>query len=132
MTGSGIAPFFPIPTQPAGYALPFHIFLFVVRIFFLVPIAIAYFLLLAWLPIGSFGKKAVLWSMLGVPGIWWIDLGVDGVKKGYDIFESPLNKTCADMLQLSWPEPAEASSPWLCHCFFLHIADRCSLPGCHL
>lgn len=83
-TGSGIAPFFPIPTQPAGYALPFHAFLFVVRIFFLVPISVAYFLLLSWLPIGSLGKKAVLWCMLGVPGIWWIDLGVDGVKKGYD------------------------------------------------
>lgn len=80
--GSGIAPFFPIPTQPAGYALPLHVFLFVVRIFFLVPIALAYFLLLSWLPIGSFGKKAVLWCILGVPGIWWIDLGVDGVKKG--------------------------------------------------
>ncbi|KAG9965488.1 putative vacuolar protein sorting protein Vps66, partial [Aureobasidium melanogenum] len=80
--GSGIAPFFPIPTQPAGYALPFHAFLFVVRVFFLVPITVAYFLLLSWLPIGSLGKKAVLWCMLGVPGIWWIDLGVDGVKKG--------------------------------------------------
>ena len=82
-TGSGIAPFFPIPTQPAGYALPVHVFLFVVRIFFLVPLTLAYFLLLSWLPIGSLGKKAVLWCMLGVPGIWWIDLGVDGVKKGY-------------------------------------------------
>jgi hypothetical protein len=87
-TGSGIAPFFPIPTQPAGYALPFHVLLFAVRIFFLIPVTAAYFLLLSWLPIGSLGRKAVLWCMLGIPGIWWIDLGVDGVKKGW-VFSCP-------------------------------------------
>lgn len=27
-------------------------------------------------------KKAILWLILGIPGIWWIDLQVDGVKKG--------------------------------------------------
>ena len=27
-------------------------------------------------------KKAILWMILGIPGIWWIDLQVDGVKKG--------------------------------------------------
>lgn len=27
-------------------------------------------------------KKAVLWMILGIPGIWWIDLQIDGVKKG--------------------------------------------------
>ncbi|KAL1305847.1 hypothetical protein AAFC00_004003 [Neodothiora populina] len=80
--GSGIAPFFPIPTQPAGVALPFHVFLFVVRVTILLPFSLLYFLVLAWLPIGSLGKKAALWVMLGVPGIWWIDLAVDGVKKG--------------------------------------------------
>jgi hypothetical protein len=123
MKGSGIAPFFPIPTQPAGYALPFHVFLFVVRIFFLVPIALAYFLILSWLPIGSFGKKAVFWSMLGVPGIWWIDLAVDGVKKGYDHPRYLLTRIYTDMLQLSWQEPTEAPSPWLCHCCILHVSD---------
>jgi hypothetical protein len=132
MTGSGIAPFFPIPTQPAGYALPFHLFLFVVRVFFLVPIAIAYFLLLSWLPIGSLGKKAVLWSMLGVPGIWWIDLGVDGVKKGYDRYGYLSIITHTNVLQLSRPKSKETPSPWLCHCLLIHVSDRCSLPGCHL
>ncbi|KAI9926372.1 hypothetical protein MW887_004136 [Aspergillus wentii] len=28
------------------------------------------------------GKKASLWCILGVPSIWWIDLQVDGVRKG--------------------------------------------------
>ncbi|KAI9659467.1 MAG: hypothetical protein M1821_001725 [Bathelium mastoideum] len=81
--GSGIAPFFPVPTQPAGAFLPFYLFLFAVRIPFLVTFTIAYFLIFQWLPIGSLGKKAALWLMIGTPGIWWIDLQIDGVKKGY-------------------------------------------------
>lgn len=44
---------------------------------------VTYFGLLQWLPIGSLGRKASLWLILGVPGIWWIDLQIDGVKKGY-------------------------------------------------
>jgi len=43
---------------------------------------LAYFLVFAWLPIGSFGKKAALWMILGTPGIWWVNLQVDGLKKG--------------------------------------------------
>ncbi|KAI9843623.1 MAG: Ancient ubiquitous protein 1 [Sclerophora amabilis] len=31
---------------------------------------------------GSLFKKAFLWSMLGVSGVWWIDLQIDGVKRG--------------------------------------------------
>jgi 1-acyl-sn-glycerol-3-phosphate acyltransferase len=27
-------------------------------------------------------KKAILWMILGIPGIWWIVLQIDGVKKG--------------------------------------------------
>ncbi len=38
--------------------------------------------MLQWLPIGSLGKKASLWLILGAPGVWWIDLQIDGVKKG--------------------------------------------------
>ncbi|KAJ6188133.1 hypothetical protein N7519_003041 [Penicillium mononematosum] len=63
--GSGIAPFLPIPVESLGLQAP--------------P---SYFLILQWLPIGSLGKKAALWCILGVPSIWWIDLQVDGVRKG--------------------------------------------------
>ena len=48
----------------------------------LLTVTLSYFCVLQWLPIGSLGKKAALWVILGVPGIWWIDLQVDGVKKG--------------------------------------------------
>ena len=81
--GSGIAPFFPIPTEPSGIYLPLHIFLFLFRLPFLLTVALSYFVVLQWLPIGSLGKKACLWSILGVPGVWWIDLQIDGVRKGY-------------------------------------------------
>ena len=50
----------------------------------LLTFALSYFIVLQWLPIGVLGKKAALWSILGIPGIWWIDLQIDGVKKGYE------------------------------------------------
>ncbi|KAL9124686.1 MAG: hypothetical protein Q9217_006005 [Psora testacea] len=80
--GSGIAPFLPISTQPSGIYLPFHIFLFLIRLPILFSVILSYFFVLQWLPIGSLGKKASLWLILGTPGVWWIDLQIDGVKKG--------------------------------------------------
>lgn len=82
LKGSGIAPFFPISSLPSGLYLPFHVFLFLVRLPILLTVTLSYFFVLQWLPIGSLGKKASLWLMLGVPGVWWIDLQIDGVKKG--------------------------------------------------
>ncbi|KAF6228773.1 hypothetical protein HO173_011620 [Letharia columbiana] len=80
--GSGIAPFFPIPTQSSGIYLPFHLFLLLIRLPILLTATLSYFFVLQWLPIGSLGKKASLWLILGAPGVWWIDLQIDGVKKG--------------------------------------------------
>ncbi|KAB8069763.1 hypothetical protein BDV29DRAFT_182186 [Aspergillus leporis] len=80
--GSGIAPFLPIPSQPAGFQLPLRVFLFCFRLPLFIFVCLGYFLVLQWLPIGSLGKKASLWCILGVPSIWWIDLQVDGVRKG--------------------------------------------------
>jgi 1-acyl-sn-glycerol-3-phosphate acyltransferase len=81
-TGSGIAPFFPVTSQPAGIYLPVHIFLFVLKLPIFITVATTYFVFLQWLPLGSLAKKAMLWMILGIPGIWWIDLQIDGVKKG--------------------------------------------------
>ncbi|KIX07912.1 uncharacterized protein Z518_02566 [Rhinocladiella mackenziei CBS 650.93] len=80
--GSGIAPFLPIPTESAGLRLPFHFFLFICRVPLMLVFALSYFLILQWMPIGVLGRKASLWCILGIPGIWWIDLQIDGVKKG--------------------------------------------------
>jgi len=89
-TGTGIAPFFPIAAQPSGIYLPFHFFLFIVRVPILFTVICFYLLIFSWLPIGSLGKKAVLWVILGIPGIWWIDIRIDGVKRGYEHTSSPL------------------------------------------
>ncbi|KAL4941283.1 hypothetical protein BDV06DRAFT_5328 [Aspergillus oleicola] len=82
--GSGIAPFLPVPLQPAPGCcpLPIRAFLFCIRLPFFVFVCASYFLILQWLPIGSLGKKASLWCILGIPTIWWVDLQVDGVRKG--------------------------------------------------
>ncbi|KAJ5160911.1 uncharacterized protein N7482_007915 [Penicillium canariense] len=81
-TGSGIAPFLPIPGEPLGLQGPLRVFLFCFRLPLFLFVTLTYFLILQWLPIGSLGKKTALWCILGVPSIWWIDLQVDGVKKG--------------------------------------------------
>ncbi|CZT08369.1 probable vacuolar protein sorting protein Vps66 [Rhynchosporium agropyri] len=80
--GSGIAPFFPVSSTPAGIYFPVYLFLFLFRLPFFITVATTYFLFLQWFPLGSLFKKAILWMMLGIPGIWWIDLQIDGVKKG--------------------------------------------------
>ncbi|KAF2456584.1 hypothetical protein BDY21DRAFT_372650 [Lineolata rhizophorae] len=80
--GSGIAPFFPVPTQPSGLRLPLHVFLFCVRVPLVFAGLLFYVLVLTWLPIGNLLKKATLWFVLGVPGIWWVDLQLDGVRRG--------------------------------------------------
>ncbi|KAJ5826420.1 hypothetical protein N7474_003558 [Penicillium riverlandense] len=80
--GSGIAPFLPIPSEPVGLQAPLRFFLFCFRLPLLIFVTVSYFLVLQWLPIGSLGKKAALWCILGVPSIWWIDLQIDGVRKG--------------------------------------------------
>lgn len=80
--GSGIAPFFPVSSQPAGIYLPLHIFLFLIKLPIFISVAATYFIFLQWFPLGSLFKKGMLWMILGVPGVWWIDLQIDGVKKG--------------------------------------------------
>lgn len=81
--GSGIAPFFPIsPPATSVLLLPWNAFLFFLRIPFLV---FAWFVWLAftqWTPPGTLLRKANLWCIIGIPGIWWIDLQVDGVRRG--------------------------------------------------
>lgn len=83
MLGSGIAPFLPISGRSSGIYLPFYIFLLLFRLPILILVSLTYFVILQWLPIGPLGRKASLWLIIGIPGIWWIDLQIDGVKKGY-------------------------------------------------
>lgn len=131
--GTGIAPFFPIPTTPSGSALPFHIFLFIIRVPLLIFFMLAYFVVFAWLPIGSLGRKAALWCILGIPGIWWVDLQIDGVKKGYELKQflgHHLSSNHAQPLQLSHIQdhPRPTSSYLFNHRRFVHFSTRQHLP----
>ncbi len=83
--GSGIAPFLPVPREPAGLYLPFHVFLALFRLSLEIPFAITYFLVLQWLPFAkssSVVTKCALGAILGISGLWWTDLQIDGVKRG--------------------------------------------------
>ena len=80
--GTQIAPFLPIVVARATFQSFYGALLFAIRFPFFVSLCVPYFLVFHWLPIGSFCRKAWLWSILLVSGVWWIDLQVEGVKKG--------------------------------------------------
>lgn len=63
--------------------MPVQIFLLLLRLPILISLLLTYFAVLQWMAIGSFVRKASLWLILGLAGVWWIDLQIDGVKKGY-------------------------------------------------
>ncbi|TPX18294.1 uncharacterized protein E0L32_011792 [Thyridium curvatum] len=80
--GSGISPFIPVKT-PSTFlsALP-RVFIFLFRLPFFLAYAAVYFLVLRWLPLPLVARKLLLWGVMGIPGIWWVDLQLDGVKRG--------------------------------------------------
>lgn len=85
--GTAIAPFLPVPSPPASVVLtPIYTFLFLFRAPFVLSLTVFYFGVLEWLPVGGAIKYVVLWLLLGVTGVWWVDFQVDGVKRGYVIF----------------------------------------------
>ncbi|KAF2107116.1 hypothetical protein BDV96DRAFT_606700 [Lophiotrema nucula] len=82
--GTAIAPFFPVSTPPSSAVwTPVHIFLFTIRAPAVFCLSIFHFVILEFLPVGSFVRRCLLWLLLAVPGVWWVDLQVDGVKRGY-------------------------------------------------
>ncbi|KAF2993445.1 hypothetical protein E8E13_001657 [Curvularia kusanoi] len=81
--GTAIAPFLPVPPAPASIAwTPVYTFLFLFRLPFALSLSVLFFGLVEWLPVGGTVKYLVLWALLGVTGVWWVDFQVDGVKRG--------------------------------------------------
>jgi hypothetical protein len=57
-------------------------------------LSIFYFVFLEYLPVGYFVRRCVLWVLLAIPGVWWVDLQVDGVRRGYVFLAGlPLQET---------------------------------------
>lgn len=81
--GSGVSPFLPHVTPVSFVARLWHTLVFFFRLPIFVFYATCYFLLLTHLPLPVVFRKLLLWGMLGIPGVWWVDLQLDGVKRGH-------------------------------------------------
>lgn len=50
-----------------------------------------YFLFFHHLPLPVIARKMALWCLMAIPGIWWVDLQLDGVKRG-TLADQPLGR----------------------------------------
>lgn len=82
ITGSGVAPFMPISTPSTALSSTVHVLLFFFRLPFFLFFTTLYFATLHHLPLPPAARKLLLWGLMSIPGIWWIDLQLDGVKRG--------------------------------------------------
>lgn len=80
--GSGISPFIPPSTPTSTFYTLVRSAVFLFRLPIFLTYCAVYFLFLAHLPLPLAFRKLLLWGMLGIPGIWWVDLQLDGVKRG--------------------------------------------------
>jgi len=103
---TGIAPFLPVSTPVSALATFTHAALFLFRLPFFIAYFLGYFLFFHFLPLPVIFRKVALWGLMAIPGIWWVDLQLDGVKRG----------TLADQPRERFPHPgsviaANFSSP---------------------
>ncbi|KAL6821324.1 hypothetical protein V8C40DRAFT_250102 [Trichoderma camerunense] len=79
---TGIAPFLPVSSPSSAISTLTHTLLFLVRLPIFLTYALGYFIIFHPLPLPVFVRKIALWGLMAIPGIWWIDLQLDGVKRG--------------------------------------------------
>jgi 1-acyl-sn-glycerol-3-phosphate acyltransferase len=94
-SATGIAPFLPVSTPRSTISSLAHGLLFLFRLPFFLTYVLSYFLLFHFLPLPVIARKMALWGMMAIPGIWWVDLRLDGVKRG----------TLADQPRDRFPHP---------------------------
>ncbi|RSM09785.1 hypothetical protein CDV31_007525 [Fusarium ambrosium] len=92
---TGIAPFLPVSTPLSAVATFTHGALFLFRLPFFIFFFLGYFLVFHFLPLPVIFRKVALWGLMAIPGIWWVDLQLDGVKRG----------TLADQPRERFPHP---------------------------
>ncbi|KAI1643055.1 uncharacterized protein F4817DRAFT_271261 [Daldinia loculata] len=83
--GSGISPFIPSSTPSSTLSSLLHAALFLFRLPLFLSYSALFFIFLDNLPsflVPQVIRKLLLWTFLGIPGIWWVDLQLDGVKRG--------------------------------------------------
>jgi 1-acyl-sn-glycerol-3-phosphate acyltransferase len=72
----------PISTPSTTLTSVLHIALFSFRLPIFLFFFTIYFTTLHHLPLPLAARKLLLWGLMSIPGIWWIDLQLDGVKRG--------------------------------------------------
>jgi 1-acyl-sn-glycerol-3-phosphate acyltransferase len=80
----------------------------VLRLPFFVAAVVGYFLVLQWLPLGVLARKLFLWMIIAIPGIWWVDIRVDGVKKGSIARHSSRLPQPGSVIAASFTSPIDA------------------------
>lgn len=94
-TATGISPFLPVTTPLSLVSTVTHTVIFLLRLPVFLSYALSYFFFFHWLPLPVVARKMALWCMMAIPGIWWVDLQLDGVKRG----------TLADQPRDRFPHP---------------------------
>ncbi|KAM4064514.1 vacuolar protein sorting protein [Hirsutella rhossiliensis] len=79
---TGIAPFLPVVTPLSAISTLTHSLLFFFRLPLFLTYALSYFIVFHYLPLPVVARKIALWGMMAIPGIWWVDLQLDGVRRG--------------------------------------------------
>lgn len=81
--GTSIAPFFPpAPAQDGLIWSLFKVPLFFVRLPAVFFLSIFHFCIVEYLPVGASVVNGVIMTLLCIAGVLWVDLQVDGVKRG--------------------------------------------------
>ncbi|PFH61720.1 hypothetical protein XA68_16441 [Ophiocordyceps unilateralis] len=79
---TGIAPFLPISTPLSVVSTLTHGLIFLCRLPIFLGYAFCYFFLFHYLPLPVVARKVALWGLMAIPGIWWVDIQLDGVRRG--------------------------------------------------
>ncbi|GAB0133547.1 hypothetical protein EsDP_00001954 [Epichloe bromicola] len=88
---TGISPFLPVTTPLSTVSIVTHAVIFIFRLPFFIAYAASYFILFHHLPLPVIARKIALWGLMAIPGIWWVDLQLDGVKRG-TLADQPLER----------------------------------------
>jgi 1-acyl-sn-glycerol-3-phosphate acyltransferase len=72
----------PISTPTTAASAVPHTLLFLFRLPIFLFCGLVYFTTLHHLPLPPALRKILLWGLMAIPGIWWVDLQIDGVKRG--------------------------------------------------
>ena len=80
--GSGVSPFLPTTTPSSTISAALRTLLFFFRLPLFLGYVTLYFAFLHHLPLPAVLRKLLLWGMMGIPGVWWVDLQLDGVQRG--------------------------------------------------